>query len=132
MKFISFALLAIACMSAFSVATILLFMHHGARDTKLAKAGDDIRADLEQLKNETNRRIEKLENEISTLKAEFAVATPSLVDFSIVPTIKGSLDSDSEVQNEKALDAAPSPNSDVLIEKAFSEIAKAFGPLQKF
>jgi len=127
MKFVTFALLAIACMSAFSVATILLYMRHGATDaTKLTKAGDDIRADLEQLKNETNRRIAKLENEISTLKAKFPLATPSFVDFSIVPTIKGSLGNGLEVQNEKASDAAQPTNSDALIEKAFSDIAKAF------
>ena len=127
MKFVTFALLAISCMSAFSVAAILLFMRHGAKDvTKLVTAGDDIRENLEQLKNETNRRIAKLENEISILKAEFAPAAPSSLDFSIVPTIKGSPDKDPQVQNEIASDAAQPTNSDALVEKAFSEIAKAF------
>jgi len=132
MKFVPFALLAISCMSAFSVVVILLFMRHGAKDvTNLVTVDNDIRENLEQLKNETNRRIAKLENEISALKAGFALATPSSLDFSIVPTINGSPDKDPEVQNKKALDAAQPPTSDVLIEKAFSEIAKAFGPLEK-
>jgi hypothetical protein len=127
MTFAAFTLLTIACMSAFSIATFLLFTRHGARHaTKLPQAGNDIRADLEQLRNETNSKIEKLENEISKLKAEFALATPSLVDFSIVPTIKGSLDNDPEDRNETGSDAVQPANSDPQLEKAFSEIAKAF------
>lgn len=126
MNFGTFALLAIACMSAFSINTLLLFTRHEVSPlvTELTQAVDDMRADLERLRNETDSKIAILENEISKLKAELAPATPSLVDFSIVPPI--SLFNDPEVRNETGSDTVQLLNGDPQIEKAFSEIAKAF------
>jgi len=92
--------------------------------TELTQAVDDMRADLERLRNETDSKIAILENEISKLKAELAPATPSLGDFSIVPPI--SLFNDPEVRNETGSDTVQLVNGDPQIEKAFSEIAKAF------
>ena len=136
MNLFTSALLAIACVSAFFIITVVLFTRRRARRhiTKLTQTGHDIRADLERLKTDTNKKIAELENEINQLKVEVAstsiqlvslntrkeMATlkiaastqedtwargDNLVEVSIVPTITESLGNDTWVRNEKGSDA---------------------------
>ena len=139
MNFVTFALLAITCMSTFSVLTVLLFTRHGAGPhvKKLAQEGEDIRAHLERLSS----KIANLENEISQLKVEFVSTRIRLVSMTqkkavtpktaasttqedtwtrsesllpIVPTITESLN-DTWVRNEPGSDTFQRANGDALL-----------------
>ena len=109
MNFVTFALLAIACMSAFSVLTVLLFTRYGAGPPvkKLAEAGDNIRTDLEQLSS----KIANLENEINQLKVQFVSTRIQLVSMTqkkaVTPKIAASTEEDTWTRSESLLSIAP-------------------------
>ena len=138
--------------AGFIITAVLFFMRRGAsrRVTKLAQATQDLQANLEEFRNETNRRVVELENTVDQLKVECAVAnvrlssaeaqkgattaklaasthedswirSENLIDFPIVPTIPESLDNDTWVRNESEPNDDEPMNSAALLATAFSQ-----------
>lgn len=70
------ALLAVGCISAGLIVTVLVAMRHRAsrRVTRLAQTTQDLQAELKELRDETKSRIVELGNAVDKLKVECATA----------------------------------------------------------